>query len=40
MEEEVFTARGLAIIARNFMDVYPYESWAENTIPNLQLGNF
>jgi hypothetical protein len=35
---EEFTARGLAVRARNYLDVYPYDQWSENSIPDLQIG--
>eukprot|EP00057_Strongylocentrotus_purpuratus_P016863 XP_011671337.1 PREDICTED: DNA topoisomerase 3-alpha [Strongylocentrotus purpuratus] len=31
--EEEFTATGLMIIARNYLDVYPYEKWNAKIIP-------
>jgi hypothetical protein len=30
---ETFTARGLAIRERDFLDVYPLEKWNDNSIP-------
>ncbi|KAM7428568.1 hypothetical protein ABFA07_020472 [Porites harrisoni] len=30
---EKFTAKGLMIIARNYLDVYPYDNWNAKTIP-------
>ena len=35
--DERFTARGLAISERNFLDVYRYERWGENALPLFQL---
>ncbi|CAG8504504.1 15994_t:CDS:10 [Dentiscutata heterogama] len=36
--EEKFTARGLVILARNYLDVYPYDRWGESNLPNFQKG--
>lgn len=30
---EKFTATGLMIIARNYLEVYPYDKWSDKTIP-------
>jgi hypothetical protein len=37
---EEFTARGLAIRERNYLDVYPYDQWSENSIPDLRMGAY
>ncbi|CAG8485597.1 16731_t:CDS:10 [Cetraspora pellucida] len=36
--EEKFTAKGLVILARNYLDVYPYDRWGESNLPNFQKG--
>ena len=35
---EKFHTRGLAIILRNYLDVYPYHSWNAATLPALEVG--
>ncbi|KAJ1770695.1 DNA topoisomerase 3-alpha [Coemansia sp. RSA 1843] len=30
---EQFSAKGLMIIARNYLDIYPYDRWSESTVP-------
>ncbi|KAJ2844602.1 DNA topoisomerase, partial [Coemansia brasiliensis] len=30
---ERFHTKGLAIVARNYLEVYPYDRWAESTVP-------
>nr|XP_002732450.2 PREDICTED: DNA topoisomerase 3-alpha-like [Saccoglossus kowalevskii] len=35
---EIFTAQGLMIIARNYLDVYPYDKWNAKIIPRFQQG--
>ncbi|XP_072168327.1 DNA topoisomerase 3-alpha-like [Diadema setosum] len=35
---EEFTATGLMIIARNYLDVYPYDRWNAKTIPTFEEG--
>jgi DNA topoisomerase-3 len=40
MADERFTARGLTITQRNFLDVYSkFERWGENSLPNFQRGH-
>jgi DNA topoisomerase-3 len=39
MGKEVFTTSGLAVEERNYLDVYPYDKWVGNTIPDLRLGD-
>ena len=34
---ESFIASGLTILALNYLEVYPYEKWAEKTIPEYQV---
>ncbi|CAG8656700.1 6260_t:CDS:10, partial [Acaulospora colombiana] len=34
--EETFTANGLVVIARNYLDVYPYDRWGGSNLPNFQ----
>ncbi|XP_077979907.1 DNA topoisomerase 3-alpha-like [Glandiceps talaboti] len=36
--EERFTVQGLMIIARNYLDVYPYDKWNAKVIPVYQQG--
>lgn len=36
--QELFFARGLAIQAYNFLEVYPYQKWSDENIPNFILG--
>ncbi|XP_065846647.1 DNA topoisomerase 3-alpha-like [Oscarella lobularis] len=35
---ERFTASGLSITVRNYLDVYPYDKWSEKTLPVFQQG--
>ncbi|KND04904.1 uncharacterized protein SPPG_08857 [Spizellomyces punctatus DAOM BR117] len=35
---EQFTAKGLSILERNYLEVYPYDKWAEHSIPNFYQG--
>ncbi|KAJ1563316.1 DNA topoisomerase, partial [Cladochytrium tenue] len=35
---EFFSASGLVIIERNYLDVYPYDKWAASTIPPFTVG--
>ncbi|KAJ2545980.1 DNA topoisomerase 3-alpha, partial [Coemansia sp. RSA 1933] len=30
---EQFAAKGLMVVARNYLDVYPFERWSESTVP-------
>lgn len=30
---ERFIAQGLMILARNYLEVYPYEKWSDKVIP-------
>lgn len=36
---ERFTAKGLAITAKNYLDVYPYDKWCDKTLPVYQTGD-
>ena len=37
--DETFSAHGVIVLARNYLDVYPYENWSDSTIlPNFTLG--
>ncbi|OHT04075.1 DNA topoisomerase 3 [Tritrichomonas foetus] len=36
--DEFFTTKGLFIIERNFLDIYPYTPWNAKTIPQFQVG--
>ncbi|KXS18631.1 prokaryotic type I DNA topoisomerase [Gonapodya prolifera JEL478] len=38
MGEESFTARGLMILERNYLDVYPYDRWTDQDIPTFRQG--
>lgn len=38
IEQETFTATGVMIIERNFLDVYPYVKWETKLIPQFQQG--
>ena len=35
---EKFTTKGLMVVERNYLDIYPYEKWNSNTIPVFQEG--
>ncbi|KAI8823445.1 DNA topoisomerase [Fimicolochytrium jonesii] len=35
---ERFTAKGLSILERNYLEVYPYDKWSDHTIPNFVQG--
>ncbi|XP_032697180.1 DNA topoisomerase 3-alpha isoform X2 [Lontra canadensis] len=36
--QERFVAHGLIILARNYLDVYPYEHWSDKTLPVYERG--
>ena len=36
--DEIFTADGLIVTERNYLEVYPYDRWETRTIPNLPVG--
>lgn len=38
MDTEYFDAKGLVILERNFLEVYPYEKWSGNEIPEFREG--
>ncbi|KAG0079394.1 DNA topoisomerase [Podila epicladia] len=38
IKEEVFTTKGLIIRERNYLDVYPYDKWTGNVLPEFVLG--
>eukprot|EP00002_Diphylleia_rotans_P017927 TRINITY_DN3478_c0_g1_i14.p1 TRINITY_DN3478_c0_g1~~TRINITY_DN3478_c0_g1_i14.p1 ORF type:complete len:725 (+),score=106.47 TRINITY_DN3478_c0_g1_i14:45-2219(+) len=38
ISQETFRATGLVIKERNFLDVYPYEKWVGNNIPDFTIG--
>ena len=38
VEQEFFTAKGLAIRELNYLEVYIYEKWAETSVPNFEVG--
>ncbi|KAL3318443.1 DNA topoisomerase 3-alpha [Cichlidogyrus casuarinus] len=37
---ELFECKGLVILKRNYLDVYPYERWAEKDMPNFSRGEW
>ncbi|XP_071943827.1 DNA topoisomerase 3-alpha-like [Antedon mediterranea] len=39
LAKENFTAQGLMIIARNYLDVYPYDKWFAKVIPVYNVGD-
>ncbi|KAJ1965435.1 DNA topoisomerase 3-alpha [Dipsacomyces acuminosporus] len=36
---EHFSTNGLMIIARNYLDIYPYDKWSESTVPLYRQGD-
>ena len=40
MSCETFTARGLIITARNYLEVFTYDSWSGNILPPFKVGDF
>lgn len=38
MNGETFTAKGLVVIEKNYLDVYPYEKWQTSILPPLKEG--
>ncbi|XP_032778336.2 LOW QUALITY PROTEIN: DNA topoisomerase 3-alpha [Daphnia magna] len=38
IQEEGFVASGLQIVARNYLEVYPYERWSDRSLPLLNQG--
>jgi DNA topoisomerase-3 len=38
IQEEGFVASGLQIVARNYLEVYPYERWSDRSLPQLNEG--
>ena len=36
--DERFTASGLTVLERNYLDVFPFDKWANNYLPDFQLG--
>ncbi|RWS07211.1 hypothetical protein B4U79_07604 [Dinothrombium tinctorium] len=38
INEEIFTADGLFIVERNYLEVYPYDKWSDKEIPRYDLG--
>ena len=36
--DETFHAHGVVVEARNYLDVYPYENWTGNILPNFTFG--
>ena len=37
--KERFTAKGLAITAKNYLNVYPYDKWSDKTLPLYRTGD-
>lgn len=37
--QERFVAHGLVILARNYLDVYPYDRWSDKTLPVYERGS-
>ena len=37
IKDEFFTLKGLIIVEKNYLDVYIYEKWNANTIPNFNV---
>lgn len=37
--QERFVAHGLMILARNYLDVYPYDHWSDKTLPVYERGS-
>lgn len=35
--DETFTAKGLMILERNYLDVYPFETWTDTQVPVFQV---
>lgn len=35
---EWFSTSGLIIVARNYLDVFPYDKWSDSVVPNFQQG--
>ncbi|BEJ16114.1 hypothetical protein CspHIS471_0507190 [Cutaneotrichosporon sp. HIS471] len=35
---EYFSASGLIVLERNYLDIYPYDKWAGKNLPDFQLG--
>uniref|UniRef100_A0A8C2R7E1 DNA topoisomerase n=1 Tax=Capra hircus TaxID=9925 RepID=A0A8C2R7E1_CAPHI len=38
--QERFVAHGLMILARNYLDVYPYDRWSDKTLPVYEEGTY
>ena len=38
VRDEVFSARGLVVLERNYLDVYPYDSWNAHILPTFVVG--
>ena len=36
--DEIFTASGVQILEKNFLEVYDFDKWTEKQIPNFQEG--
>ncbi|XP_019609294.2 DNA topoisomerase 3-alpha isoform X1 [Rhinolophus sinicus] len=39
ISQERFVAHGLVILARNYLDVYPYDRWGDKTLPVYERGS-
>lgn len=38
IQDEGFVASGLQIVARNYLEVYPYDRWSDRSLPILNQG--
>lgn len=38
IESEGFVANGLQIVARNYLEVYPYDRWSDKSLPQFSEG--
>ncbi|UYV73675.1 TOP3A [Cordylochernes scorpioides] len=38
VNEEEFVTKGLVILERNYLEVYPYDKWSDKSIPEYRLG--
>lgn len=39
INQEKFVASGLQIVARNYLEVYPYDKWSDKSIPRFAQGD-
>ena len=38
IQNEGFVASGLQIVARNYLEVYPYDKWSDRSLPQMNQG--